>query len=453
MLDFLFQKLRYSLNNGDVRTVKARKNTIFLILIRVLTVPISFLLIPLTLGYVDSATYGIWITISSIVAWMSFFDIGLSNGLRNKLTESLAHQDLHLSQKYISTTVAILILISAIIFVFFLLINSFVDWSKFLNVSSELKHTLHRVTIVTVSYFCLRFVLSVIQTVLLAKQEPSKVAFQTLIEQFVTIAVVFLLTKSSPGSLFTLSLALCIPPVLVLLFFNIYYFIYRFKELAPSIKKIDFNLSGSLFEVGFKFFIIQIAGIIQFQTANFIIIKNFGASEVTVYNIAFKYFNILMLIMTIFIATLWSAVTDAYAKNDLQWIENTEKKYRKIALVLIAAGFVMLLFANFIYKLWLGKNAINVPFDISLQLFIFNSLLVFGSVYCNILNGLNLLSVQFKASLFSPVLFILLNYFFLKKLNLGLYSVVIAASISNFNGYILAPLQYFKWIRKVKNDY
>ena len=154
--------------------------------------------------------------------------------------------------------------------------------------------------------------------------------------------------------------------------------------------------------------------------------------------------------MTIFIAPLWSAVTDAYAKNDTRWIENAEKKYRKIALILIVTGLLMLIVANSVYNTWLGKNVVKIPFNVSLHLFIFNSLLIFGSVYCNILNGLNKLSIQFKASLFSPLLFIFLNFIFLKKFNLGLYSVIFAASISNFNGYLLAPIQYFNWIRKLK---
>jgi O-antigen/teichoic acid export membrane protein len=446
-LGFIFNSY---LNKGNARSVKARKNTIFLIFIRVFTLPISFLLVPLTLGFVNSDTYGIWITLSSIVAWMSFFDIGLGNGLRNKLAESLAHNNLLLARKYISTTFAILSLISIFIFFLFLGINKFMDWSSFLNVSKDFKEPLSKVTVIIVSYFCLRFVLSIIQTILLAKQEPSKVAFQTFIEQIITLSVVFVLTKFTSGSLVNLSLALCIPPVLVLFFFNFYYFAFSFKNISPSIKSVDFKLSKSLFGVGFKFFIIQIAGIIQFQTANYIIIRNFGAGDVTVYNIAFKYFNILMLIMTIFIAPLWSAVTDAYAKNDTRWIENAEKKYRKIALILIVTGLLMLIVANSVYNTWLGKNVVKIPFNVSLHLFIFNSLLIFGSVYCNILNGLNKLSIQFKASLFSPLLFIFLNFIFLKKFNLGLYSVIFAASISNFNGYLLAPIQYFNWIRKLK---
>ena len=45
-----------------------------------------------------------------------------------------------------------------------------------------------------------------------------------------------------------------------------------------------------------KFFIIQIASIIQFQMSNFLILKYIGAVEVTEYNIAYKYMSVIMMI-------------------------------------------------------------------------------------------------------------------------------------------------------------
>ena len=72
---------------------------------------VGLLLVPLTLHFVSSETYGIWLALSSIVAWFSFFDIGINNGLKNRLTEALAHQDMVLAKKYVSTTYALMVLI------------------------------------------------------------------------------------------------------------------------------------------------------------------------------------------------------------------------------------------------------------------------------------------------------------------------------------------------------
>ena len=77
---------------GHERSVKAKKNIIASFLIRGLSIGISLILVPLTINYINSARYGIWLTLSSIVAWFSFFDIGLTQGLRNNICRSTGYR-------------------------------------------------------------------------------------------------------------------------------------------------------------------------------------------------------------------------------------------------------------------------------------------------------------------------------------------------------------------------
>lgn len=70
---------------GHQRSVKAKKNIFASFIIKGTSILIGFYMVPLTIGYVDKEQYGVWLTLSSVVGWFSFFDIGLGNGLRNKL--------------------------------------------------------------------------------------------------------------------------------------------------------------------------------------------------------------------------------------------------------------------------------------------------------------------------------------------------------------------------------
>lgn len=438
-LDFV--KLFFS--KGEERTILAKKNVIKTFLIRIVSVPISFILVPLTMNYVNSDSYGIWITISSIVAWMSFFDIGINNGLRNKLTQSIAIGDLNLSKKYVSTTYAILGLISLSIFVLFFIFNIFLDWSVILNTAPKLTNELSNVALIVVGYFSLKFFLSTINTILMSYQQPASASFRGLIEQASSLVVIYFLTKFTNGSLLNLALGLCISPLIILIFFNISLFYGRFKEISPSLQFVDFSITKDLMGIGLKFFIIQLAGIVQFQSANFIIIQSYGSNEVTIYNIVFKYFSILTMLMAILMTPIWSAVTDAYAKNDYSWILKIEIKFRKVSLFLSILGLIMLLSSNFIYELWLGKGKIIIPFSTSFYMYIFTLVSLFGSIYCAILNGISALNVQYKASMISPIIFVLSAYIFM-HFGFGINSLIIASIIANFNGFLLAPLQYKK---------
>src|ERR1700744_3778520 len=116
MISYLKSKVQNFWNGGHERTLKIKRNIIYTFLIKGGSVVIGFVLIPLTIGYVDKEQYGIWVTIASLVLWMNTFDIGLSNGLRNKMAHALAMGEKDNIVKYISTTYALLFLIAFAIF-------------------------------------------------------------------------------------------------------------------------------------------------------------------------------------------------------------------------------------------------------------------------------------------------------------------------------------------------
>ena len=79
----------------------------------------NFLLVPITIGYLNTSNYGVWLTLSSFIGWFQFFDIGLGNGLRNKFAEARANGDYESAQGYISTAYFSVGLISLILIVLF----------------------------------------------------------------------------------------------------------------------------------------------------------------------------------------------------------------------------------------------------------------------------------------------------------------------------------------------
>lgn len=84
----LLQNLYQFIFKGNQRTVKVKKNIVFSLVSRGCGMLISLILVPMTLGYLNETEYGIWLTLSSIVTWINFFDIGLGNGLRNQISRS-----------------------------------------------------------------------------------------------------------------------------------------------------------------------------------------------------------------------------------------------------------------------------------------------------------------------------------------------------------------------------
>lgn len=438
------------INKGHHRSVKAKKNIVASFFLKGISIAISLVVVPLTINYINPSRYGIWLTLSSIVAWFSFFDIGLSQGLRNKFAEAKAKGDDDLAQIYVSTTYAILGIIFFFVWLIFLVANHFLNWAHILKISENMQSEISILAVIVFTYFCLQFVMKIITTLIIADQQPARASLIDVLGQILSLIFILILVKNTQGSLILLGVALCLSPLVVLISANFLLFAGSFKKYRPRLSKIKFNYAKSLFNLGLLFFIIQIAGLIQYETANIIIARNFGTAEVTSYNIVYKYFGILNMLFVIFLTPFWSASTEAYIKNDFQWIKNGIKKYNQLNILMLILGLVMLLFSEKIYRLWLGKGKVSIGFYLSMWGYLYFSLTMFAGKYVYFLNGINALRIQFWASIISPLIYVAAAVLLINYYKMGAYSLFAAAIIANFNGYILSPLQYHMIINRMK---
>ena len=320
-INLFFNKI---LNNGSERSIKFKKNVALLTLYKGISIAVSLILVPMTLNYVDSGTYGIWLTLSSVVGWISFFDIGIHNGLKNRLTESIANNDTELGRTYVSTTYAMLSMIFIPLMIIIILVAPYISWTELLNLDSAENNGLIVAICIIVTYFGLNFILSTINVVITAHQEPAESSLLSLIQQVLSLVVIYLLTVTTQGNLVNLCMGLCFSPLIVIVLFTFFLFKGKYHSLLPSLKNVDFHKIPDLLKLGVKFFVIQIAGIVQYQLVNILIMRNYGAIEVTSYNIAYKYFNVLYMAWGILLTPIWAAVTDAATKGEYGWIKNMQ---------------------------------------------------------------------------------------------------------------------------------
>jgi len=232
----MFNKIKEYLSAGNKRSVAAKKNIIGSLAIKGMSIAISLIMVPLTIHYVNPSQYGVWLTLSSMVAWISFFDIGFTQGLRNKFAEAKANHNLNLAKIYVSTAYFYISVIFVSLWVILFTLNQFVDWRTILNLPFGVTHEITTLVAIILTYFCSQFIFKIINTLLIADQKPALASLLDLIGQILSLAAIFFLTKLTQGSLLKLGLALSIAPTVVIITANIYLFKTRFKEFKPSIK-------------------------------------------------------------------------------------------------------------------------------------------------------------------------------------------------------------------------
>ena len=385
---------------------------------------VSFLTISYSLKLLDTSKYGIWLAISTTVGWISILDVGLANGLRNKIAEYLAHKNYLQAKIAVSSTYAILfmIMVPVIIFCFGLKI---VNWNSVFKTNLDEQELLHTLMVVFMG-LSLQFILKPISSILQGDQKIYKSNQIQLVCNCIPLIPIIFLSEYLRGSMVALAIAQTILPVFVLLVYTIILFKSRYKAIKPSLKHINLRKSRSLFGLSFAFFIVQIAGVFLYSTTELIITREFGGADVTLYNLLFKYFSTATLILNIILASYWSAFTDAFALDDFSWIRTSLSKLLKITCMLLGVIVLQLLLVKPVFNIWVGQK-IQVPFKLSLIMAVYFGVSLFTAVYAIVLNGTGKVKMQSIISIITAVLHIPVVLFFIRYLHLGLNSLVYAS--------------------------
>jgi O-antigen/teichoic acid export membrane protein len=428
--------------DDEKRIAKAKKHIKVSFIVKGLGILISFLLVPLTISYVDKTIYGIWMTLFSVVSWSRFFDIGLDNGLRNKFAESLAKEKLHQASTYLSTTYAIMGLIAALLIVGYFTIEPMLNWVAILNVPSSYVEDVRLAARVTWVLFCLNFVFKLINTVVTADQRPSIVSTINLISSVLVLITVFILTQYTEGSLLKLAWVLGGIPLVVLLVATLWFYAGKYRDLRPRIELIDFRYTKDLVSLGSQFFVVQIIGIVLFTTDNLIISHLYSPQSVTPYTIAHKYFGIITRVFGIVAMPFWSAYTDAYTQNDWAWIKRTNLGLKRIWRIMALGSVVMLVASPLVYKIWVPEVERSIYWLLSVLMWAYVLILSYGSIYVMFVNGIGKVRLQVVSSLIGGILNIPLSIFFTTTLGLGTAGIILATIVCMLYGAVLGPIQF-----------
>ncbi len=382
----MLNRVKDFFNKGNRRSARAKKNIAAMFFLKGVSAVCSLIIVPLTIDYVSKYEYGIWLTISSLVAWLSFFDLGIGNGMRNKVITAIAQGKHRLAKTYVSTSYGIIGLTVSAVWAIAVAASFFVDWSRVLNADASLSGELLWTVIIVLTNFSTLFILGLNRTLLNAIQKPAIAsAFDTL-TQVLLCAVVWILVKFTDGSLVHLALAMGGTSVLVLVCSNIWTFNGLLKAYRPSIRNIRFRMAKGIMGLGISFFYSQILGIALYQTNNIIITQFAGPDEVTVYNIAYKYMNLLNMVFTIIITPFWSAFAEANVNNEIAWMKNTRNKLVSFVIALCPIGLIMVAISPFFYKIWINDMVI-VPVSITMLVCLYNLAQIWSTLWTQILCG------------------------------------------------------------------
>jgi O-antigen/teichoic acid export membrane protein len=405
------------------------------VLVRAVGIVTQVVALGVAVRYLGRERYGMWATISTLVAWFSMANLGLGHGLTTRLSAALGRDDHATARRYVNSALAVIVLTSGALLLAVLSIGPYVPWARMFNVTGRAAAEATPVVLVTSVLTVLCLPLSVASSVLTGHQRVDVVNVLTLFASAVGL-VALLFAVYCQATMPVLAAALLVGPITG-----------GAAQVAWAMRRglidlrwgeVNWPDAWSLLSLGFRFLFMQVAGIVVFEAGAIIIAQRFGAGEVTPYAVTTRMVMIIISFLNAVLSPLWPAYGEAFHRGDAEWVRATFKKSLLFVVTAwIPAAVALSLGGQWIIKIWAGPEA--VPDRLLLtSMLLFTLAQGLGLVVSFLLNGLGRLKSQLVGGTIMAVLHVPLVLFLTGRA--GVASVAISQTILMFA--IALPLAF-----------
>lgn len=277
-----------------------------------------------TLPYLGPERLGVWMTLLSLAALLSFLDLGVGNALTNHVAKARvlgAEQ----ASKAIQGGVVLVGLIALVVFALLQALHGFVPWGRLFKLSDAA--TLAEVES-ALRWLYLLFAMQIVSTA------GVRVAYGLQQGYSVNLMQVALCLAAT-GALYALS---AMQAGLVAVLFGVFlpvsvagwcYLLWQLRHGAwgvPGAAAQARLQAPELLGSGGLFFVLQLATLAAWGADTLIVSATLGAAAVVPYALAQRLFQFVSQPLAIVNNSLWPAYADAHARGDTAYIAKTTRK-------------------------------------------------------------------------------------------------------------------------------
>jgi O-antigen/teichoic acid export membrane protein len=354
---------------------------------RVVQIGTSLITVPLTLKYLGNERFGLWMTISSVLAMAAFADFGVGNGVLNTVAKAFGKNDAQGVREAVSSGFAILGSIATLLLILFFSVFRSINWGTFFRVTSvEARLEAGPALAVFATCFALNIAMDVVQRVQLGLQQGYRYSLWQLFGSttgFIGVLCGVRLRVSLP----VLVMAIAGAPIFATALNAFHFFNFVRPDLRPNWKLVSRDAILRIAQLGGLFFVLQLVCAVSFSADNFIIARNLGAVAVPEYSIPQRMFALITMMSGMLVAPLWPAYGEAIARGDIGWVKRTLQKSLLIVCgTTTAASCVLLLLSHQFLHWWVGSR-VHPPTLLLVGLAIWTVIGCCGDALAMLMNG------------------------------------------------------------------
>jgi O-antigen/teichoic acid export membrane protein len=388
-------------------------------LAKVLSVSTALISVPLTLHYLGAERFGMWMTVSSLIAMLAFADFGIANGVLSAVADGHGRDDTPAIQHAVSSGFFMLAGIASTVVVLFAVAYPFVSWHRVFNVQGELARAEAGPALaVFVGCFAAAIPLGVVQRVQMGLQQGFMASlWQCVGSVFGLVGV--LVAIQLEGGLPWLVASLAGTPLVAAVLNSLHFYWRRRPDLRPRRQWISRDAARRVASTGVLFFVLQLTMAVAYTSDSIVIAQVLGASAVAAYAVPDKLFGLVGTALAIVLGPLWPAYGEAIARGDSAWVRKTLKRATLTA-VGAAAGItaLLVLLGPDLIRLWVG-DAVAPPLMLLVALAVWKITEAGGTSVAMFLNGARVIRLQLWCAVPTALSAIVLKFWLVQHAGLA----------------------------------
>lgn len=402
----------------------------------------SFISVPLVVGYLGNERYGMWLTMSSLVATLGPLDLGIGLGLLTLVSDAYGRDDKEAARRAISTAVAMLTMIASLAAVAFGFAYFMIPWARVFNVVTPTAISeAGPAAAVLLGAFALGLPLGIVGQVQLAHQSgyiSSAWAIAGNLGSFVALIAIIVLH----GSLPLLVLALTFVGLVAAALNGWFLFRKQRPWLMPRLRDVDLRAGRALLKTGSFFIVLQLAGLAAYQIDNIVISQILGASAVPEYAIPTKLFVLAPTLLSFVLMPLWPAYRESMARGDAAWVKHTLRRSILLAAVFnIPSSLILIVAGPFLLHLWVG-SAVHPTLILLVGLGTWTIMNTLNGPFAMLLNGANIIGFQAVCSILMAIANVTISIILVQ--HIGVSGAVWGSVIAQFVFILLPSIWYVR---------
>ena len=318
---------------------------------------VPLVMIPITLNYLGTQLYGLWMAVAALTGMAAFADLGLGNGLMTKLAPCYSNGDVLAARRYISNAYAMVASLAATIVLILWAFSGLIPWISLFNVHDPgvAPHTTG-IALICISAFLVNVPLSLVLRVQYAYQRVGQANIWQASGNLWPIPLVIgaVQLRLSPE---LVVMAVVVGPLLSNLLNSLWLFGRQSTEIAPRLRYVHRDAARQLLGLGGRFLLLTIVMSLAMNADNLVIAHVLGLASVTTFSVPARLFAQLGLLVSMVNLPLWPANGEALARGDTDWVRRiTARMTLASALTVAMPGLALVLAGDRFLSVWLGTD-------------------------------------------------------------------------------------------------